>query len=59
VWEFPYGDVRHRFVADRSLGHACYLRALGNRLVGILHGCLVRRVTYSEQLAWPATEAAA
>jgi hypothetical protein len=32
---------------------------LGNRLVGILHGCLVRRVAYQEQLVWPATEAAA
>ena len=25
------------------------LRALGNRLVGILHGCLAHRVTYQEQ----------
>jgi hypothetical protein len=27
---------------------------VGNRLVGILHGCLARRVAYQEQLAWPA-----
>jgi transposase len=24
-----------------------------NRLVGILHGCLARRVAYQEQVAWP------
>jgi hypothetical protein len=29
---------------------------LGNRLVGILHGCLAHRVAYQEQLAWPAAE---
>jgi len=34
-------------------------RALGNRLVGILHGCLARRVAYQEQVAWPAADAAA
>jgi transposase len=28
-------------------------RALGNRLVGILHGCLANDVVYQEQLAWP------
>jgi len=27
---------------------------LGNRLFGILHGCLACRVTYQEQVAWPA-----
>jgi hypothetical protein len=32
---------------------------LGNRLVGILHGCLAHRVTYQEQIAWPPTEPAA
>ena len=32
---------------------------LGNRLVGILHGCLAHRVAYQEQVAWPALEAAA
>jgi hypothetical protein len=29
---------------------------LGNRLVGILHGCLAQRVAYQEQLGWPAAE---
>jgi hypothetical protein len=35
------------------------LRALGNRLVGILHGRLTHRVAYQEQVAWPTAEAAA
>jgi transposase len=34
------------------------LRALANRLVGILHGCLRHRRLYCEEVAWP-TEAAA
>jgi len=32
--------------------HHAALRALGNRLVGILHGCLEHHRTYSEQIAW-------
>jgi transposase len=53
--------ARRCYDAHRARGqtHHQALRALGNRLVGILHGCLVRRVAYQEQLAWPATEAAA
>jgi Transposase/Transposase IS116/IS110/IS902 family len=47
---------RHR-AADNS--HQQALRALANRLVGILHGCLARNVVYREQLAWPVTEPAA
>jgi hypothetical protein len=43
----------------RGATHHQALRALGNRLVGILHGCLARRVAYQEQLAWPAAEPAA
>ena len=35
------GDVHHQA-----------LRALGNRLVGILHGCLRHHTTYSEHTAW-------
>lgn len=36
------------------------LRALANRLVGILHGCLHQRCLYDESVAWPVpvTEAA-
>jgi transposase len=32
--------------------HHQALRALGNRLVGILHGCLHTRTTYNEHTAW-------
>jgi hypothetical protein len=30
------------------------LRQLGNRLVGILHGCLKTGTPYDEAKAWPA-----
>ncbi len=33
-------------------GHHQALRALGNRLVGILHGCLQHRTLYDENTAW-------
>jgi len=33
-------------------GHHQALRALGNRLVGILHGCLAYHVAYDEVTAW-------
>jgi hypothetical protein len=32
--------------------HHPALRALGNRLVGILHGCLEHRTVYDEHIAW-------
>lgn len=32
------------------------LRAVANRLVGILHGCLKRRETYREETAWGTSE---
>jgi transposase len=34
-------------------GHHAALRQLGNRLVGILHGCLKTRTLYNEAKAWP------
>ena len=34
--------------------HQQALRALANRLVGILHGCLRHRTAYTELQAWPA-----
>ena len=48
--------ARRCYDAHRARGatHHQALRALGNRLVGILHGCLARRVVYQEQVAWPA-----
>jgi hypothetical protein len=33
-------------------GHHQALRALGNRLVGILHGCLAHHAAYNETIAW-------
>jgi hypothetical protein len=53
--------ARRCYDAHRARGasHHQALRALGNRLVGILHGCLAHRVAYQEQVAWPAAEAAA
>jgi transposase len=33
-------------------GHHQALRALGNRLVGVLHGCLTHHVAYDEMTAW-------
>jgi hypothetical protein len=38
---------------DRGQTHHQALRALANRLVGILHGCLVRRDRHREEVAWP------
>jgi Transposase IS116/IS110/IS902 family len=48
--------ARRCYDAHRARGqtHHQALRALGNRLVGILHGCLARRVAYQEQIAEPA-----
>jgi hypothetical protein len=36
----------------RGTGHQAALRQVGNRLVGILHGCLKTRTRYDEQTAW-------
>ncbi len=40
----------------RGAGHRAALRQLGNRLVGILHGCLKTGTTYHENTAWPQTQ---
>ena len=37
---------------DRRFTHDAALRSVGNRLVGILHGCLRHRTAYDEQTAW-------
>jgi hypothetical protein len=37
----------------RGTGHQAALRQLGNRLVGILHGCLKTGTRYNENTAWP------
>jgi hypothetical protein len=36
----------------RGTGHRAALRQLGNRLVGILHGCLKTSTSYEERKAW-------
>lgn len=43
----------------RGIGHHAALRQLGNRLVGILHGCLKTGQPYAEALAWPDSDSAA
>jgi len=37
---------------DRGLDHDAALRALSNRLAGILHGCLKTGTPYDEATAW-------
>lgn len=51
---------RRYYDALRARGktHHQALRALANRLVGILHGCLDHRRTYCEKVAWPAARTA-
>lgn len=43
----------------RGTGHHAALRQLGNRLVGILHGCLKTHTPYDEDTAWAHQTAAA
>jgi transposase len=47
--------ARAYYRSHRTRGHTHHqaLRALANRLVGILHGCLEHRCFYSEAVAWP------
>jgi hypothetical protein len=53
--------ARRYYDAHRARGatHHQALRALANRLVGILYDCLRHRQPYSEQLAWPTSTAEA
>jgi transposase len=50
--------ARAYYDAHRARGatHHQALRALGNRLVGILHGCLGHHRAYDEAIAWPTRE---
>ena len=43
---------RYQSLRQRGTGHQAALRQLGNRLVGILHGCLKTGSTYDETTAW-------
>ena len=49
--------ARAHYDAQRARGatHHQALRALANRLVGILHGCLCHHRYYDEAIAWPRT----
>jgi hypothetical protein len=51
------GGARQYYRALRRRGktHHQALRALANRLVGILHGCLDHHQAYSEEIAWPSS----
>ena len=46
-------------IRARGTSHHAALRQLGNRLVGILHGCLKTNAPYDEAIAWPAISTAA
>jgi len=48
----PGARARYDSLRARGQTHHQALRALGNRLVGILHGCLTNRQTYREDVAW-------
>ena len=47
--------ARAYYDAQRARGttHHAALRALANRLVGVLHGCLRHQTPYREHTAWP------
>ena len=49
----PGAYAYYRQLRDRRVGHHAALRQLGNRLVGILHGCLKTHSRYHEATAWP------
>jgi hypothetical protein len=49
----PGARAYYDAIRARGVGHHAALRQLGNRLVGILHGCLKTRTHYNEDTAWP------
>jgi hypothetical protein len=49
----PGARAYYDAIRARGAGHHAALRQLANRLVGILHGCLMSRSIYSEVTAWP------
>jgi len=52
----PGARACHDRQRDRGATHHQALRALANRLVGILHGCLRHHTHYDETTAWPTYE---
>jgi transposase len=55
----PGASHYYRRLRARGQTHGQALRALANRLVGILDGCLRHRQLYREEVAWPFFQAAA
>lgn len=53
--------ARHHYNAQRAKGktNSQALRSLANRLVGILHGCLMNGELYREDVAWPSLDTVA
>jgi transposase len=49
----PAARAYYDQLRNRGKDHNAALRQLGNRLVGILHGCLKTNTTYDELTAWP------
>jgi Transposase/Transposase IS116/IS110/IS902 family len=49
----PGARAYYDTIRARGISHHAALRQLGNRLVGILHGCLKTKTVYSEATAWP------
>jgi hypothetical protein len=43
---------RRALRVGRGIGHHAATRQLANRLVGILHGCLMTGTLYDENTAW-------
>ena len=48
----PGARAYYDTIRARGTGHHAALRQLGNRLVGILHGCLKTGRRYDEDIAW-------
>ncbi len=48
----PGARASYDALRERGVGHGAALRHLGNRLVGILHGCLKTHTPYDEATAW-------
>ena len=48
----PGARAYYDALRDRDIGYNAALRQLGNRLVGILHGCLKTQTPYNEATAW-------
>ncbi|MGV1010733.1 MAG: IS110 family transposase [Dermatophilaceae bacterium] len=48
----PQARAYYDQIRAREISHNAALRQLGNRLVGILHGCLKTHTTYDQDTAW-------